>query len=109
MIREVLPQAKLVLRSHNVMHDVRAEQAERTKGLTKPFVAFDCRRFQAFERQAVESTDAHWAITDLDAHRMTELYWAADRNSHSFSAPATIHVSQPGAGPEERVCACGYA
>src|SRR6185312_4341684 len=32
LIREVLPDAKVILRSHNVMHDVRMEQLQRTAG-----------------------------------------------------------------------------
>jgi len=64
----------VVLRSHNVMHDVRLEQLRRTKGLTKPAIQFDCEKYIAFERKAVESCDAHWAITEADAARMNEIY-----------------------------------
>jgi hypothetical protein len=74
LIRDVLPRTKVVLRSHNVMHDVRLEQARRTKGLTKPLIRFDCEKYLAFERQAVKASDAHWAITPADAERMTALY-----------------------------------
>src|SRR5207302_6396899 len=42
LIRDILPQAKVVLRSHNVMHDVRLEQLRRTTGPTRPAVWFDC-------------------------------------------------------------------
>lgn len=74
LIREILPKAKVILRSHNVMHDVRLEQLRRTKGLSKPAIWFDCEKYIAFERKAVESCDAHWAITEADAKRMVALY-----------------------------------
>lgn len=74
LVREILPRAKVILRSHNVMHDVRLEQLRRTKRSIKPAIRFDCEKYIAFERKAVESCDAHWAITETDAHRMTEIY-----------------------------------
>lgn len=74
LIREILPHSKVVLRSHNVMHDVRLEQLQRSKGPAKPAIRFDCQRYIAFEKRAVEMCDAHWAITESDAARMTTLY-----------------------------------
>lgn len=74
LIRDILPQARVVLRSHNVMHDVRLEQLRRTGGATRPAVRYDCEKYLAFERKAVEMCDDHWAITPADAVRMTELY-----------------------------------
>jgi hypothetical protein len=74
LIRDLLPAAKIVLRSHNVMHDVRSEQLQRAQGLSKPAVKLDCDRYIEFEKRAVQSCDAHWTITDADAARMLELY-----------------------------------
>lgn len=74
LIRDILPRAKVVLRSHNVMHDVRLEQLRRTTGPTRLAVRFDCQQYLAFERKAVDMCDAHWAISTSDAGRMTELY-----------------------------------
>lgn len=74
LIRDILPRATVVLRSHNVMHDVRLVQLERSKGPTKPAIRFDCEKYIEFERKAVQACDHHWAITPADAARMTELY-----------------------------------
>jgi hypothetical protein len=73
-IRSVLPNAKVILRSHNVMQDVRSEQLSRAKGASRPAIAFDCKRYIDFERAAIETSDGHWAITHADARRMVELY-----------------------------------
>lgn len=73
-VRAIVPNAKIVLRSHNVMHDVRMEQLNRAKGACRPAIAFDSRRYLELERAALLSSDDHWAITDADAKRMTELY-----------------------------------
>jgi polysaccharide biosynthesis protein PslH len=74
LIRDLLPGVKLVLRSHNVMHDVRLAQLNRTQGITRPAVRMDCERYIEFERKAVANCDAHWAITQADADRMKALY-----------------------------------
>lgn len=74
LIRDILPQSKVVLRSHNVMHDVRTEQLRRSKGPTRHAIRFDCEKYIEFEREAVQTCDHHWAITPSDAARMTELY-----------------------------------
>lgn len=74
LIRDLLPRSRVILRSHNVMNDVRLEQLRRTKGLTRPLISFDCARYLAFEKTAVEVCDEHWAITQADAIRMKELY-----------------------------------
>lgn len=73
-VREILPNAKVVLRSHNVMHDVRSEQLKKASGPTRPAIAFDCKRYIELERSAVLTSDRHWAITEADAIRMNELY-----------------------------------
>lgn len=73
-VHSILPNAKVVLRSHNVMHDVRTEQLSRAKGPIRPAIAFDCRRYIEFEKTAVMSSDRHWAITPADATRMCNLY-----------------------------------
>jgi hypothetical protein len=74
LVREIVPAARVILRSHNVMHDVRKEQLEKTTGLLRLPVSFDCQRYLAFERRAVESCDEHWSITQADAQRMIALY-----------------------------------
>ena len=73
-IRSIVPNAKIVVRSHNVMHDIREEQLSRAKGPTRPAIAFDCRRYIEFEKTAILSSDANWAITDADAARFQQLY-----------------------------------
>ena len=73
-VRSIVPHAKVVLRSHNVMHDIRKEHLGRVKGPSRPAIAFDCKRYIDFERAAVLSSDDHWAITEADAQRMYELY-----------------------------------
>jgi len=57
-----------------VMQDVRWEQFAQTKGLLRLAVGFDSSRYGAFEAQAMNSCDAHWAISPRDAVRMTKLY-----------------------------------
>jgi Glycosyl transferase 4-like domain/Glycosyl transferases group 1 len=73
-IREIVPTAKIILRTHNVMHDVRYEQLARTSGPTRLAVKFDSDRYRSFEAASLANADAHWAITQADASRMTELY-----------------------------------
>jgi hypothetical protein len=73
-VRQVLPAAKVVLRSHNVMHDVRSEQLNRARGASRAAIAFDCKKYIEFEKAAVLSSDRHWAITSSDAERMQDLY-----------------------------------
>jgi hypothetical protein len=74
LIRDILPNARIALRSHNVMHDVRLDQLRRTHGLQRAPIEYDCHRYLQMERNAVEQCDAHWAITPADAARMLELY-----------------------------------
>jgi len=74
LVRTVVPGAKVILRSHNVMHDVRVEQLRRTSGFLRLPVQVDCTRYCAFERQAVTTCDEHWSITPADAERMADLY-----------------------------------
>ena len=73
-VRELLPQVKVVLRSHNVMHDVRSEQLRRASGPGSVAIAFDCKKYIAFEKAAICQSDVHWAITAADAERMNHLY-----------------------------------
>lgn len=73
-IRSIVPNATVVLRTHNVMHDIRTEQLSRAKGPSRPAIAFDCARYVEFERNAVLSSDCHWAITNADAQRIHKLY-----------------------------------
>jgi hypothetical protein len=72
--REILPSSRVILRSHNVMHDVRNSQLSRTKGAKRIPVRYDCEKYLAFEAWAVKSCDEHWAISRADAKRMTALY-----------------------------------
>jgi hypothetical protein len=74
VVRELLPRANVILRSHNVMHDVRREQLANTSGFLRAPVGFDCRKYLEFEREAVMNCDEHWSITEADAARMVELY-----------------------------------
>jgi hypothetical protein len=73
-IRQVLPNVKVVLRSHNVMHDVRTEQLNRAQGAAQAAIAFDRKKYIELERSALLASDRHWAITSSDADRMNELY-----------------------------------
>ena len=73
-IKNALPNVQIVLRTHNVMHDVRTEQTKRAKGPSKRAIAFDCERYIEFERRALTSSDHHWAITPADEQRLNHLY-----------------------------------
>jgi hypothetical protein len=82
LVREITPNARVILRTHNVMQDVRWEHFAQTKGPLKLAVGLDSSRYGAFEAQAMDSCDAHWAISPTDAVRMTNLY---GRHSASLS------------------------
>ncbi len=74
LIRETVPAAKIVIRTHNVMHDVRHEQLTRTKFPSRLAVKFDTVRYCRFERDSLAQADAVWAITQTDADRLAMLY-----------------------------------
>jgi hypothetical protein len=74
LVRELAPDARVIVRTHNVMGDVRWEHFTQTKGLLKLPVGLDLARYETFEAQAMQSCDAHWAISSKDALRMTEIY-----------------------------------
>jgi hypothetical protein len=74
LVREISPAAKVILRTHNVMQDVRREHFDRTAGLLRLPVGHDYQRYAAFESKAMQSCDAHWAISEEDAARITHLY-----------------------------------
>jgi glycosyltransferase involved in cell wall biosynthesis len=74
LIRDINPAAKVILRTHNVMQDVRREHLDCTKGPLKLPVWHDYRRYVRFEAKAIESCDAHWAISEEDAARIKHLY-----------------------------------
>jgi hypothetical protein len=56
------------------MHDVRREQLEKTTCPTYIAVKIDSDRYHDFECASLACADSHWAITQADADRMTELY-----------------------------------
>jgi glycosyltransferase involved in cell wall biosynthesis len=74
LIRDVAPATKIVIRTHNVMHDVRREQLARTKFPASIAVSFDTERYCRFERESLAQADAVWSITQADADRLTTLY-----------------------------------
>jgi glycosyltransferase involved in cell wall biosynthesis len=74
LVREITPGAKVILRTHNVMQDVRREHFAQTKGLLRFPVGCDYFRYAVFEEYAMRNCDAHWAISEADASRMTALY-----------------------------------
>jgi hypothetical protein len=82
LVREITPAAKVILRTHNVMQDVRHEHFDRTKGLLRLPVGHDYRRYTKFEAEAMQNCDAHWAISEEDAARITHLY---ERRSECLS------------------------
>ena len=73
-IRDTAPGAKVILRTHNVMHDVRHEQLERSAGPSRLAIKLDCERYCQFEGASLANADSHWAITQADADRMTHIY-----------------------------------
>ena len=74
LVHDLVPAARVIVRTHNVMQDVRCEHSAQTKGLLKLPVGLEFTRYTSFEEQAMQSCDAHWAISRKDAARMTELY-----------------------------------
>lgn len=82
LIRSLAPQAKIILRTHNVMQDVRREHLKHTRGMLRIPVGHDYRSYTRFETMAVAECDAVWAISDTDASRITALY---GRPAHCLS------------------------
>ena len=74
LIRDLAPATRIVIRTHNVMHDVRHEQLERTEFPASIAVRFDTERYCKFERESLSQADAVWAITRADAERLSTLY-----------------------------------
>jgi polysaccharide biosynthesis protein PslH len=74
LVRDIVPCARVILRTHNVMQDVRWEHFVQAKGLLKLPVGLDLDRYMGFEADAMQSCDAHWAISRKDAARMTAIY-----------------------------------
>jgi hypothetical protein len=85
-IRDIVPSAKIVIRTHNVMHDIRREQLARTRYPSKIAVRLDVERYCKFERESLGAADAVWSITQADADRFAELYGAV---------PQVLSVSVP--------------
>lgn len=73
-IREVVPNARVILRTMNVMRDIRADQFNRATGLNRFAARVECERYSRFERHAVAAADDVWAITLADADRIGELF-----------------------------------
>lgn len=74
LVREIVPNAKIILRTHNVMQDVRREHLNQTKGALVVPIGLEYRRYLDFEARAIQACDAHWAISEEDAHRAAHLY-----------------------------------
>ena len=74
LVREIVPNAKIILRTHNVMQDVRREHLDQTRGALIIPIRLEYRRYLHFEATAMQACDAHWAISEEDAHRAAHLY-----------------------------------
>ena len=51
LVREIVPQAKVILRTHNVMQDVRREHLDQTKGALIIPIGLEYRRYLAISKQ----------------------------------------------------------
>lgn len=74
LIREMVPRAKIIVRSHNVMYDVRKAQLEKTNLWLRPLVSLDTDRYIEMERTSIVDADDYWAISQRDAFRFQQLY-----------------------------------
>ena len=74
LVREIAPNARVIVRTHNVMQDVRWEHFAQAKGPLRFAIGLDSARYASFESLAIASCDSHWAISPTDAARMTHLY-----------------------------------
>ena len=74
LVRDLAPSAKIILRTHNIMQDVRREHFDQTRGALRIAIALEYRRYLAFETRAMLACDAHWAISEEDAVRASYLY-----------------------------------
>jgi|SRR5580698_2014111 glycosyltransferase involved in cell wall biosynthesis len=77
LVREIVPSAKIILRTHNVMQDVRREHLDQTRGALIIPIGLEYRRYLHFEARAMQACDAHWAISEEDANRAVDLYGRA--------------------------------
>ena len=82
LVRRLAPQARVILRTHNVMRDVRREHLKNTRGLLRLPVGYDYHRYARFEAEAIAKSDVLWAISTADAVRLSELY---GKPAHSLS------------------------
>lgn len=73
-IRDVLPRARVILRTMNVMRDIRTDQFNLATGLNRAAAHVECQRYSRFERDAVVAADDVWAITQADADRIAGLF-----------------------------------
>ena len=74
LVRAFAPHAKTILRTHNVMQDVRREHLKHTRGALRLPVGYDYHAYTRFEKKAVAACNAIWAISNTDASRLSALY-----------------------------------
>jgi hypothetical protein len=75
LIREVAPNARLVLRSHDVMENLLASALREAAGRLVWFLyRREYEQWVQFERAALAAVDVTWAITKDDADRLRHLY-----------------------------------
>lgn len=74
LVREVLPDARVILRSHNDMGLVTAAQVEAAPAILKPLYRLEHRRWVALERFGLEQADETWAITAEEKQTLIARY-----------------------------------
>jgi hypothetical protein len=85
-----LSDARIILRSHNVMTDVRSDHLNRSSLIIKPLLTIEAKRYAELERRSVQGTDAHWAITNQDLSRMRALY----DHPNAFCLPVSLDLDR---------------
>src|ERR1035441_3027543 len=73
LVRESLPNATLVLRSHVFMHDACRSQLDHFPGMLRPILERERQRWCRMETDAVACADAVWAITPEEARRYRDV------------------------------------
>ena len=78
MLRELVPDAVIVARSHNVVADVVRKQITAASLSLKPLYTLESVRWQSLERLFVQASDRVWAITDADSVLLQQIYGRPD-------------------------------
>lgn len=98
VFRECLPEAKLVLRQHNVEHMIWSRMADHSSYPKKSYLNLLAKRLKAYELEVLQRFDAIVPITDVDAE-----FFKACGCEEMFTSPTGVDMDlfQPDFQKEE--------